>query len=590
MTIQPDFERADHGSHGASSELAISLEIDDADRGDDRDADRGDDSLVGERFGDYLLVAELAVGGMAEVFLAVHQGPEGFRKVVVVKRALPQFGRSAEFARMFLTEARIAARLEHPNIVRTTALGEARGQYFTVMEYLAGEDLRGVLARAAQQQIRIAVELVASIMAQVCAGLHCAHELTDAEGRNLGLVHRDVTPANIIVTFGGEVKLIDFGVAKLARGGPPTLAGTLKGKLAYMSPEQVRGHSVDRRSDVFAAGIVLWELLAGAPLFARDTEAATLFAVVSDAMPSLRALCPAVPEALVAIAERALARAPEQRFATAEAMQLALDDFLSSAAARRAAGPRESGARGLARILDELFGARYGDAKRAIAQSRAMAHNVALIRQLRHGDSGARVDPLPAHAVPPTRVATRGPRRAPLAVVALLVGGAGGLGYAIVQHDGAGPAPAPLAAASAQLVLRSTPPGAAIFLAGEPTGMTTPAALARLKSGELAVRLEMAGYGTVEQRIRLAPGGRVEQVVVLVPTPAGPLTVASLPPSARLDIDGVEHAGGRGVELPAGRHVVRVMLAGKELASETIETDGHAQQWRLHGAHLVRQR
>ncbi|MEO7731600.1 MAG: serine/threonine-protein kinase [Kofleriaceae bacterium] len=586
--MHPSFDRDAHGGHGDPSEFSdpeSSLVVD--------DPTGVDSSLVGERFGNYLLVAELAVGGMAEVFLAVHEGPEGFHKVVVVKRVQPRLGRSPELARMFLAEARVCARLEHPNIVRTTELGEARGQYFTVMEYLAGEDLRCVLARAARQHARIGVELVAAIMAQVCAGLHCAHELTDSDGRGLGLVHRDVTPANIIVTFGGEVKLIDFGVVKLAHREPETLAGTLKGKLAYMSPEQLRSHAVDRRSDVFAAGIVLWELLAGVPLFARETDAATLFAVASDPVPPLRALRAEVPEALVAIAERALARDPAQRFATAEDMQLALDGFLASDAARSTMpeATRESPARGLSRLLYQLFGERYGDAKRAISQSRSLAHNVALLGQLRDRSGADRarsaVDLTPAR--PPVR-ASRGPRLAAAAVVAVLAGGAGGLGYMILQHDGVASSPPAAAVASASLALRSTPSGATIYVAGDPTGMTTPAILSRLKGGDLVIRLEMEGYRAAEQVIRLAPGARLEQAVVLARVMVGPLSVEHLPPQARIIVDGVDRGRERGIALPAGRHVVRVVLAGKELAVQTIETGDNAQQWVLRDTHLVRQR
>src|SRR5215831_9130283 len=276
-------------------------------------------NLVGERFGKYLLVGEIAVGGMAEVFLAVHKGVEGFIKVVVIKRVLPHLTTNGDFVRMFVDEARLEARLEHPNIVRTYEFGEVHGHYFTAMEYLPGEDLCKALNNLAISRQMMPLNISAGIISQLCTGLHFAHQFTDTAGKPLNLVHRDINPANIIVTYGGEVKIIDFGVAK-SNANMQTVSGMIKGKVAYMPPEQVLGREVDHRADIFSAGVVLWEVLTGRPLFLRSNEAATLYAIMNAPIPPPSRLRPDVPPQLDKIVSRALARSPTDRYATAEEM------------------------------------------------------------------------------------------------------------------------------------------------------------------------------------------------------------------------------------------------------------------------------
>ena len=571
----------------------------------------GDDrALAGERFGKYQLVRELASGGMAQIFLSVYRGLEGFNRVVAVKRVLPQMSASPEFVQMFLDEARLAARLEHPNIVRTYEFGVEDGRYFMVMEYLAGEDLNAVLNRAAAARHPLPIQFVAEVASRVCAALHFAHELLDADGRPLGLVHRDVSPGNIVVTYFGEVKLIDFGVAKAATNVVRTRTGILKGKVSYMSPEQLRSRGVDRRSDVFSTGVVLWELLAGVRLFARDSDAATLYAILDDDIPSVQARRPDVPDALARIVERALARAPEDRWATAEDMQLALDHFVARlshhdlGAAGAGAAIADAGARGLARELEQLFGAERTGAKRAIAQGRALASNIAVMSRLqsdlRAGPVGSfseavtaqaaesappAVEPAPP-AVEPAPPAP--PRRSRLGIIAAIavVAGAlgGGLAYLLGHHD-----PADAVASRpgpATLTVTSSPAGASIYLAGEPTGMTTPATLSHIEPGPITIRLELRGYAPVEAAVALAPGARVTRDLRLEPRATGRLVVMSLPRGAVLSVDGAEHAAGEVVPVAAGRHAVRVVVDGQPVVQQTIETAGGEQVWELSGHEL----
>ncbi|HMG23871.1 MAG TPA: serine/threonine-protein kinase, partial [Kofleriaceae bacterium] len=304
-------------------------------------------NVIGERFGKYLLVGDIAVGGMAELFLGVQKGVEGFIKAVVIKRVLPHLSHNPEFVRMFVEEARLEARLEHPNIVRTYEFGEVNGHYFTAMEYLPGEDLCKALNSLAVSRQVMPVHIAVGIASQLCTGLHFAHQFTDTSGRPLNLVHRDINPANIVITYGGEVKIIDFGVAK-SNANVQTITGMIKGKVAYMPPEQVLGREVDQRADIFSAGVVLWEVLTGRPLFLRSNEAATLYAIMNAPIPPPSAIRAEVPQALDRIVGRALARSPDDRYDTAEEMGAALDEVLTRL-------PRYD-ARVLAAKLEELFG------------------------------------------------------------------------------------------------------------------------------------------------------------------------------------------------------------------------------------------
>jgi serine/threonine protein kinase len=225
------------------------------------------------RFGPYLLLERVATGGMAEVFKAKKAGAGDF---VAIKRILPAIAQDPTFVEMFLDEARIAKELHHPNIARILDMGQVGRSPYLVMEYVYGRDLRAVLQRVRERGERVPAPMACHVMSKVCEGLHHAHDKRDAQGEPLELVHRDVSPQNILVSTAGHVKLIDFGVAKAATKASKTHSGMLKGKLGYMSPEQVRGLPLDRRSDIFAAGIVLYELLTGERLFVGSTDFSTL--------------------------------------------------------------------------------------------------------------------------------------------------------------------------------------------------------------------------------------------------------------------------------------------------------------------------
>lgn len=281
-----------------------------------------------ETFGRYELLRKLATGGMGQVFLARQKGPVGFQKLLVVKRLLPHLSEDTDFIKMFLDEARIAGNLNHPNIAQIYELGDVDGVLYIAMEYVQGEAVSQVNARANHRKGGLPLGLKCRIIADAAAGLDHAHQARSPSGRKLGLIHRDVSPQNVLVGFNGNVKLIDFGVAKVSGKLSHTVVGTIKGKHAYMSPEQARDEELDARSDVYGLGIVFYELLTSQRLFKRESDLATLKAVVGAKVIPPSEAVPGVPKSLDAVVMRALARKREERFQSAGEFQLALEDFL----------------------------------------------------------------------------------------------------------------------------------------------------------------------------------------------------------------------------------------------------------------------
>ncbi|MCB9604624.1 MAG: serine/threonine protein kinase [Sandaracinus sp.] len=294
------------------------------------------------------ILTELGSGGMASVHLARARAAGGFQKWVAIKRIHPHLAKEDDFVAMFLDEARIAAQLHHPNVAQVFELGRLRDDWFLAMEYLHGESLDRVLKRLHERDRRMPLALAAYVVAQVASGLHHAHEARGQDGQPMQLVHRDVTPHNVLVTFDGHVKLTDFGVAKAAGRLTKTVTGTMKGKMAYASPEQLAGEELDRRSDVFALGVVLWEACTATRLFRGASDAETVQRILSGRRQPIGAHRDDVPAALEEVAARALAQDPEDRYPTAAAMADALQAFLRSVPA--------VGAADLATLLDEELG------------------------------------------------------------------------------------------------------------------------------------------------------------------------------------------------------------------------------------------
>jgi len=275
--------------------------------------------------GRYAIFDRIAAGGMAAVHVARLVGEGGFARTVAVKRLHPQFALDPEFVAMFLDEARLAARIRHPNVVATLDIVTADGELFLVMEYVDGESLSALLRAAHDRGSAVPVEVAAGVMVQVLHGLHAAHEAKNDLGEPLDLVHRDVSPQNVLVGADGVARVLDFGVAKALGKLHTTREGQLKGKLGYLSPEQVFGHPVTRRSDVFAAGVVLWETLAGQRLFAAESEGNVLRRIMEGEVDAPSRHAPGIPAALDQVVMRGLAREPADRFDTALAMAEAIE-------------------------------------------------------------------------------------------------------------------------------------------------------------------------------------------------------------------------------------------------------------------------
>ena len=285
--------------------------------------------VPGTMLGKYELLATIGTGGMASVILARQRGPAGFEKVVVVKVVHPHMAQDQVAINMLLDEAKVASQIDHQNVVHTYELGEAAGTFYIVMEYLAGESLAQVIkAGRAGQQPAFDPYLAARIVADAAAGLHHAHDLKDFAGIPLEVVHRDVSPGNIVVLYNGAVKVVDFGIAKAHGRVTSTQDGELKGKYGYMSPEQIKNEPMDRRSDVFSLGVVLWESLAQKRLFQADNVAATLMQILGGERLPPSHFRPGVPPALDAIALNALNPDPRARFQSADDMKKALDDAI----------------------------------------------------------------------------------------------------------------------------------------------------------------------------------------------------------------------------------------------------------------------
>ncbi|MEZ4820521.1 MAG: serine/threonine-protein kinase [Bdellovibrionota bacterium] len=280
-------------------------------------------------YGKYIILNRLAIGGMAEVFFAKSYGVRGFQRLLVIKRILPNLSKDEEFVEMFIDEAKISVELNHSNICQVTDLGKIDDNYFIAMEFVNGKDLRAILKKSYILQSDIPVDVVIFMIAEVLKGLDYAHKREDTiTGQAFSVIHRDISPQNIMVSYQGDVKIVDFGIAKTESKLHRTQAGVLKGKFAYMSPEQAMGLELDPRTDIFSTAIILYELLAKERLFLGETDFQTLENIKNCSIPSILEKNSQVPPELEEILGKALAQKPEDRFQTAGDMQLALTKLL----------------------------------------------------------------------------------------------------------------------------------------------------------------------------------------------------------------------------------------------------------------------
>ncbi len=468
------------------------------------------------RLGRYELVYEIGHGGMANVYLARARGPAGFQKWFAIKRVHDQLAKNRDFVNMFLDEARIAAAIQHPNVAQVFDLGEADGRYFLAMEYLHGEPLTALATRCSVSLGHVPIGLAAWLVARAAEGLHHAHEATDAKGAPMNLVHRDVSPHNLFVTYDGQVKVMDFGVAKAAGRITHTDTGVMKGKLAYSSPEQLRGDPLDRRADVFALGIVLCEIATGRRLFKASSDAETLHRIYSGYRLAPASVVPGFPPELERIIGRALAHEAEDRYATAAELARDLDRFLATS--------------------DHA----HGSAELAATMRRLFPKNIATKEGILHREPGAGSTPPPApppvdepshsHArrtrdasgATPTPPAgrRRGPGLAVAVAVVLLLGIAGGA-LALL----------PLGGEASQVRVDTTPGGAVIRIDGRVVEGRSPVLVERVAEGTHRVSAELEGHEPFEASFE-ARGDRVELRYALVLRAAPAPEVMAVEPAA----------------------------------------------------------
>lgn len=315
--------------------------------------------ITPKRFGKYLLLDQIAVGGMAELHRAMITGVQGFEKLIAVKKILPHLTIEEELVDSFIDEAKLAALLHHQNIVQIYDFGSVEKSYFIAMEYLFGKDLRNVMDKAKQDGSPLSLEYALYVVSRVASGLNYAHNLKDFQGKQLNIIHRDISPQNIFITYEGDVKIVDFGIAKAATQSTMTQVGMIKGKVAYMSPEQADGKTIDYRSDIFSLGIILYELVTGEKMFQGDTMQ-ILSKVRSAEFPPPDEVIKDVPDKLYEILNQALAKDPEKRYSSCNQMLSDLEETMY-------AFTRRPTARGLSEYMKGLFKGEIAEEERTMS-------------------------------------------------------------------------------------------------------------------------------------------------------------------------------------------------------------------------------
>jgi eukaryotic-like serine/threonine-protein kinase len=478
-----------------------------------------------KQFGKYTLLRKLAAGGMAELFLALHRSVAGFEKLIVIKRILPSMNQDKGFIEMLLHEARIAATLSHPNIVQIFDVGQIDGKFFIAMEHIHGEDIRSIVRAMKKKNVaEFPLEHTISIVLGMCAGLAYAHEKRDLDGATLDIVHRDISPQNIVITFTGDVKVVDFGIAKSGAQVEDTKDGQLKGKVPYMSPEQAAGDPIDWRSDIFAAGVMLFELTTGKRLFKGASEYETLKLIIDRDYPLPTQVRPGYPAALERIVMKALAKRREDRYQSAREMQSDLESFVREE--RIPVSPV-----GLTRWMQSLFEEKLAQQKEALQDIKQLADIIA-VQQASIPPAGSSLSmydgtlttgtgtgmmsaPGASSSIPaPPRRSPIGLVIAGIAVVGLFVGG-----FFYMRKVAADAAAAKLVETTATTTTVTAPPdqprgwleiksshdGCAIWLNGDLRMETTPAKIEKLPLGkEIQVKLTKEGLEAYRETVTLS--------------------------------------------------------------------------------------
>jgi serine/threonine-protein kinase len=555
------------------------------------------DEALPRQFGKYTLLRKLAAGGMAELFLALQRSVAGFEKLIVIKRILPAMNQDRAFIEMLLHEARIAATLSHPNIVQIFDVGQIDGTFFIAMEHIHGEDIRAIVRAMKRKGVtEFPLEHAISLVLGVCAGLAYAHDRRDLDGKTLDIVHRDISPQNIVVTFTGDVKVVDFGIAKSGTQVEDTKGGQLKGKVPYMSPEQANGEpDIDWRSDIFAAGVVLFELTTGKRLFKGPTELETLKMICEREYPRPSDVRPDYPPALEAIVVKALAKSRDDRYQSAREMQGDLEAFV-----REERIPCSQVA--LTAWMQSLFDDKIAQQKEALQDVKQLADIIAAQATTTTMDEGTAVTGSTVLATSATSPGPTQGKRGPGAavVMALAAVAVGGAALFLAQRAGTPQADAGLdggkAATSAQaveargtLTVKGKPDGCSIWINGDLRKETTPAKIEALPRGrELTVRLTKDGLEPFTTTISLTdthPDGVVEAELK-----GGSVTVLlKVDPAPTVWVDGKPWKGDRAkIDGLTGGEEHRIVLAAPGYTPKTVMVTAQAGETKTIEEHLVK--
>lgn len=487
---------------------------------------------------------------MAEVFLArdVSVAPA---RLCVLKRILPEHSKNPDYLKMFHDEARLASSMSHQNVVKVFELARSANGPFIVMEYLAGQDLFDVINRAHKQGSFLPWDFAVAITAEAAAGVGYAHQLKGHDGSPLNIVHRDLTPSNVFVTWDGVVKVLDFGIAHAQRRLAKTQAGMVKGKAHYLAPEQITGKPFDGRADQFALGVVLYELLTGRPMFDRDNELAVLHAILEAARPDVRAVRPDVPDELFDVLSRATATEPSHRYPTMQAFREALLACLGGEVRRDALADR----------LRSSFATEFETHARLMGRLATAGTDELskLYDKARHADASSSK---PTEMVDTSQYKLG---RAPLYVAAAIVA-AILVGVAIAASS---KPPAP--AADGIITIRSEPVGARVTIDGTPTPWSTPFVADRLTMGKHKVTLLHPERAEYSAEVELTRERAAATVDVVLPKLVASLELQVVPDDAAVTVDGAPVDGGV-IELSAGEeHVVKAVSAGYVEQAVTVE-------------------
>jgi len=568
------------------------------------------------RIGKYVLLAKIATGGMAEIFLARTEGPAGFEKLLVIKRILSHYAQDEQFVEMFLDEARIAARLDHPNIVQIYDMGQVDRNFFIAMEYLPGAAFSDLVLDAIQNRRRLDQYFCAALIAQVCDGLQFAHTACLPDGTPMQVVHRDINPRNLVVTFSGTVKIVDFGVAKAKGRMTSTHAGGIKGTFPYMSPEQCRGEEIDHRSDLFSLGTVFYELMAQKRLFKRSSEMAILKAITQEDIPSLRDERPDLDPNVERIIERALNKDCELRYQNARDMQRDLFTAMDMAKARvnmseiadymnlHLSKQRERHRAILEKIQSEVTGS-GSDPSSVVSHDTevdipgsdpyggTILSFVGADPQLSDAQATALADEHQARTlVQPEAQSQHKPSKPGrkgfwlalgviglilLAVVIVWVAGSGSGTQADSSDAGTGGTGTTDAPTLGSLIVETDPAGATLVLDGKEISDKTPVALKDLSAGKpVSIRVSLAGYRSVERTEEVLARTESRIRLILVPLPSS-LELVGAPDGALVKLGGqvkgtIEKGRSFKLELnPGQEYSLRVEKAGHRPFSQKVK-------------------